>query len=425
MKNIFFITLLLSILFFVIFSLTANVYAQPMADKNPPEGVGHLRGRWDGVAETSSVGKKPFTLLIKNSVPDPKNANTLLLDGCMAQGNANVLAPIAGKAIREPNDRYNLTIWGTAVFLDGLEDFFATPVRLTGLVDILGPDVSNDSISNGQLLISGQSSSWSATHHDRRNPHCPDINIDHSPGLFINGDVYAAVQTDNQPNNFNTILEIITNIASFGAQVEMPGGNVQIIPPYTDIFSPNIDFIENFRYLIYLETPPQPDVPYKFILLNALGNPIAGTQSIDLWSSCTQGPPMNVSASLDPEGILASWLPVSPAPGFDPSANPSHGFYQIELYANTSEIVYGSSNIKTISHLLPLSLVSSWSPAVPDGINFGLPLQNLVDGEYRLEVIAFSQPDEGSLGSGHECQIRSTEERVMIQKIGNDFIILP
>ncbi len=164
-----------------------------------------------------------------------------------------------------------------------------------------------------------------------------------------------------------------------------------------------------------------------FTLLDVQGQPIAGATTSDTWFACTVDAPRNVSTAVDPGvGIVVNWDPVNPAPGFDPGGAPSLGFYQIELGPeNGGDGGYGANAIKGTSHTIPLLGFGGAAPGSPDGFDFGKALEELADGTYGFDVIAFAEAPPSSIGGGLECQIRASGERVRFAKSGDEFTILP
>ena len=137
--------------------------------------------------------------------------------------------------------------------------------------------------------------------------------------------------------------------------------------------------------------------------------------------------PRNVSASVEPgNDSLVNWAPVDPAPGFDPGGSPPLGFYQIELGSEDGgEGGYGANDIHLTSHLIPLISFGGLAPGNPDGTDFGNALEELSDGIYGFDVIAFAEAPLFSSAQGLECQSRASNEHISFEKSGSVFTILP
>jgi hypothetical protein len=214
-------------------------------------------------------------------------------------------------------------------------------------------------------------------------------------------------------------LEGFTNIVSTGMQVILPGGNVVIVPFYTDIFSPGADFVSEFRYLESYEGDAVSGEPYEFTLLDALGNPIAGTTRTDTWTGClTYPPPQDLTAVIPGlyMSIHLSWGTVAMVPGFHPEGD--IGFYQIGIWPSgwDSGTEYGANLIRSAEHLIPWAEGPDWPEGDPDGWDHGNALGELENGEYQLQVEAFSQPDPDNPGHGHECAVWDIAENLFFTK---------
>jgi hypothetical protein len=292
------------------------------------------------------------------------------------------------------------------------------------LAETFGPSVPDDS-ANGGWVTAEAEGTWSANHHDRSRPKCPAIQV--GDGLAFSADVYAGVNINpDGSQGAGTLLESYTNIVSSAIEVELPDGSRQLIPLFTDLFSPQVDFVNEFRFLGNLDGFPETGGAYTFTLLNVQGQPIAGATTSDTWLACTVDAPRNVAAAVEADGILVEWDVVAPASGFDPGGSPSLGFYQIELGPdNGGAGGYGASSIKETSHMIPLAGFGGFAPGSPDGFDFGNALEELTDGTYGFDVIAFAEAPPSSAASGLECQIRASDEHVRFEKSGDEFTILP
>lgn len=225
-----------------------------------------------------------------------------------------------------------------------------------------------------------------------------------------------------QTRNPYTLLEAHTNIVFASVRVDIPGAEPVFIPPYTDVFSPNVDFVNVFRYLGSIAGLPINGGLYTFTALDILGDPVAGVINNDVYVGGNEpNPPANVNATVTNDGILVTWDPVAEIPGsFQPSANPPLGFYQIELgKAEGGEILFGANGIHNTFHLIP-----------NDKANFGAndsgpSLNELGDGIYRFSVISFSVAPSGSTGKGIECQSRDPAESVTFEISNGNISILP
>ena len=405
-------------LFLITFTLIAVIFSAPFTvQAAQTNGVNDLRGLWNGVIKDLYGGAPTFQLQLDRSGPAPNDPLVFLYNGCMALGEGKAFAPISARVMIAGNGKYDLTLLGTAASGGFI-------IKLTGLIKTFGSAVTDDT-AGGVWQTADQQGNWSASHHDRRQVKCPAVTLGN--GLWFSGDTYAGANVDSTGNiGGNTLLESYTNIVSFGMQVVSPDNQIVIVPPFTDVFSPQINFNDNFRYLHVYDGFPIPKGVYKFSLLDVFGQPIPGATAKDVWSGCMQDAPRNVVASVGTNGIQVNWDSVSPVPGFNPQGTPSVGFYQIGLNLdNGGNTEYGAAQMHTASHLIPFAGFGSFAPGNPDGFDFGSGLLDLVDGNYVFEVVAFSEPPAGSGGVGLECQIRAENENVYFEKNGATFTSLP
>jgi hypothetical protein len=260
---------------------------------------------------------------------DPSNReNFYVAAGCLQTAGSNATAPLSMQAIDQGNGHYALTMLGTVVPASQGQPFVVKFIG-TAITDNRG--VNNDEAS-GTVSASFANGNWSATHHDRRRTDCPPVEI---PPLNFWADVRAHHNLLNgNLTEIRTILEGQTDIVSSGMLVKKPDGTTVIVPFYTDIFSPNVNFITQFRYVIPFNQADAHDPivgqPYTFTLLDVLGNPIPGTTKTDVWTACLITPPQNLNATVTSSlDIHLAWDPVPSAPGFNPASG--IGFYQIDV----------------------------------------------------------------------------------------------
>jgi len=377
-----------------------------------PYGVDHLRGRWDGVINGFDGSDQPFVLMLDKYGVDPSSANAFLYNGCMRVGGG-LYAPVSARAVALAYDQFDLTLFGTA---------YGQVIKMTGMVFTNAARVTDDP-ADGVWQTASQAVDWSAFHHDRREPNCPSVNL--GGELWFRGDVYAAVGFGSSGNrNETTILESETNIVSSAVRVGLPGGRTMLIPFFTDLFSPNVDFITSFRFLGTPEGLPSSSGTYTFTLLDVFGQPIAGAVSTDIWLACSQDAPRNVSAEMVDDGMMMTWDPVSPVAGFDPGGATPAGFYQIEIIRSGEGGVFGAGGLRLTSHLIPFAGFGGFAPGSPDGMNFGSSLDELAEGTYITDTVAFSEAVHAG-GFGLECQIRSWDEQVSFEKSGDMITLLP
>lgn len=376
----------------------------------PPNGVDHLRGRWDGVVEGLFDGNQTFILMLDEFHPDPNDSSATLYNGCMAVGTGAAYAPVSARFVSVGGGNYDMTLFGTAG---------GVVIKLVGTASTNDATVTDDPAS-GAWQTAEQTGTWSAYHHDRREPKCPAVQL--GDGLYFFSSVNGVVNINPDESRFEqNILDGSANIVSSGMQVVLPDGSTVVVPFYTDLFSPSVDFISEFRFLEGYSDLPVVGRTYTFTLLDVFGDPIPGTTQTDVWYACTMDAPRNVSAFMDMSGMQVTWDAVAPAAGFDPTNQ--LGFYQIELYPDAGGgFVYGSNGILSATHTIPLATFNGNAPGSPDGYDLGASLSELPDRSYSFDVISFSEGfNPGSVGL--ECQIRHSSERQRFTKEGDAITI--
>ncbi len=397
----------------------------------PPEcasgnGVDDLRGRWEFVV-TEGLGEPlAFDLYINDMAPDPESTTgrDYLATGCMSSPGVEGVAPLALRATDQCVGAFDLSLLSTAVPPPGEGDPFV--IQFLGTVVTNGAGVTDDETS-GLLRTEFTEGAWTGTHHDRRRTHCP-FGDPPLPGLYFGADVYVhhGYRGEGLVSS-NHLLEAYTNIVSLAMQVERPDGSVVVVPFYTDIFSPFVDFVSEFRYLEGYEGDADSGTPYTFTLLDGLGNPIPGTTVTDVWTACqTYPPPRDLTAAMSGDDIDLSWAPVPNAPGFDPDGG--IGFYQLGIWSELGPgTSYGANDIGLLNHLIPWSRHPDWDQGgTPDGFDHGFPLGELDDGLYRLSVSAFSYPDpnEPQAGQGLECAVYDDAENLFFDKSADGIALM-
>jgi hypothetical protein len=206
-------------------------------------------------------------------------------------------------------------------------------------------------------------------------------------------------------------------------KVRAPDGSEFIVEPYTDIFSPQIDFISRFRFGKLLDKDPIPGV-YTFDLLDAAGNVIPGTTRTDTFTECRlTGGPKNLSAAIDGQDIKLSWVGPSIEPGFEPSNG--IGFYDIVAYLEGNGTKYAANLITDTDHYIPWDDFEEGSQGFPSGNDYGLSLSELPNGTYGVIVPAHAVPAPGDLGNGLECNARDINEVLYFEKSDDVITILP
>jgi hypothetical protein len=85
-----------------------------------------------------------------------------------------------------------------------------------------------------------------------------------------------------QERNPCVILDIATNVIMDSVRVDLPGGRSIIIPRYTDVFSPGVDWTILFRFSTCEPGMPVAGGEYDFAGLDVTGKAIPGARNSDI-----------------------------------------------------------------------------------------------------------------------------------------------
>ena len=195
-------------------------------------------------------------------------------------------------------------------------------------------------------------------------------------------------------------------------RVDLPDGRSIIIPRYTDVFSPGVDWTTLFRFSTCEPGMPIAGGEYIFTGLDVAGEPIPGARNTDIWVGVEPpDPPTNVGADLTKDGILVSWDETPIIPGsFEPAAEPQLGSYQLWINrVETGESVYGANYIFASPHLVPQDKAN-----FIEGKDWGLSLSEMEDGTYSLGACVLSMAPAGSLGKGLEYNSSDIDQRIIL-----------
>jgi hypothetical protein len=216
-------------------------------------------------------------------------------------------------------------------------------------------------------------------------------------------------------------LGIMTNIVIDNVRVNLPDGRSVVIPRYTDVFSPGVEWTTLFRFLTCEPGMPIAGGEYIFTGLDVAGEPIPGARNTDIWVGVEPpDPPTNVRAEVIEDGILVSWDQSPIVPGsFEPTAEPRLGFYQLWINrVETGETIYGANLISASSHLVPQDKAN-----FIEGKDWGLSLSEMEDGAYSLGACVHSMAPAGSLGKGFEYNSSDIDQRITFTIEDGEIII--
>ena len=393
---------LLLVLCLVMLGGTAATRAGPI---EPPVGVDTFRGAWGG-----SVASGPHTaqlnFYLNEVMPDPAAAGDptrFVATGCLSvsahQPNRRAkapTAPLSARLVLLGGGEVRMTLLSTLFF--GGEGLI---IRLVGTADMGGASVADDRVEEGVFETAQFEGTWEAQHLDRRCVRCDGVDPD-DPVILYEADVYG----HSNDSYFGSILELRrTNLAAASIRVTLPGGAEVELPPYTDVFSPDVDFVSLFRFIGLVDGLPVAGGTYTFTALDILGEPIPGVVTTDVYVGEYQiPPPTNVQLADDPGGILVTWNQTTVLPGaFDPGSGV--GFNQITLLQRQNgdwHDVYGEAEINGNVTLIPNHVLQ----ALLDEHGPGL--------EYRVMVSSFSVAPNDSAGYGLEFNATQSDSPTFI-----------
>lgn len=377
-------------------------------------GVDALRGRWDiTLTNVPEAGAVPgFKLFVNDLAPKPGVPDTYVAAGCFETPGWDFIAPASLEATAITPEMWRVSFYTTVMSPDG----WAEVQRFDATVLTYGSGVQDDGVIDAIVSIAPEMS-WEARHHDRRRTHCPPANI--NPGLWFNVDVYTHDSYYEEfAYNTSMLLEGFSNIVASGMLVIAPDGTEYVIPMYTDLFSPQVDFINEFRFLLGLDQTPIVGEPYTFFLLDALGNRIAGTEQTDVWLTCHKPVPKNLALTVeDDNSLILTWDAVDPPPDF----------YQFNIWPwdETGSGEYGTTNIHIPEHLIPWASFGGGQEGSPDGWDYGNSLEELTEGQYHLVLQSFNAAPEGGPEQRLTCASYNNFDMPILERTATGIVVLP
>lgn len=380
--------LLISITFIMVLVGTSTSFAIS------PNGVDLIRGAWGGTIKDLFDQEFQLNLYFNEFGPDPYNPDNPSI--AVTSGGISIVEP--GK-IKRPkveigpmmaryedigDGEFDVTIYGTAVV-----DETTFVIKLEGIIKTFGSGVTDD-VANGDWETEFGDGTWSCAHLDRRRVKIPEP----PSGFYFGVDVYSHRSDDAAGTHLETLLEVRTNVVAANVRVDIPGNGSVILDPYTDIFSPDVDFVTRFRFLSEVSGRPVVGNPHIFTALDIAGQPIEGVTSSDTYIGQYElDPPTNVVLSKLTEGLKASWYQDEYYEGAFDLTN-GIGFNQIDVCTDLTRVaVYGKNGILSNEFTIPTE-----------------DLATLGSGTYELRVASFSVAPEGSAGRGLECNSADSRE---------------
>ncbi len=380
-------------------------------------GVDLFRGCWAGKMVLPDSTERQINFYLNAAAPESGIPNALQASGYFSHdpvdGQKRAKAPhlpMMARILEHADHSFEIVMLATFTIPPEFGSF-TTIVKFIGQGSLGNSGVTDDKIAGTWYLTladgNAVSSRWSAVHLDRRNIEAPTVNLD-DPTLYFGGDVYANLEGSLANRGEGTIIGAFGNIVMASVRVTAPDGSYVVLPQYTDIFSPSVDWTTLFRFTTWRQGLPVAGGRYVFQALDVAGNPIPGVEASDVWVGVPPpNPPSGVLGSATDTGILVTWDEVPTVPGsFEPAVG--LGFYQLEL-SGPSGMVFGANGIGSSPHLIP----SAHGDFVP-GQDWGLALSELANGTYTLRTCVHSVAPAGSAGHGFEYNNADPGEQIVL-----------
>ena len=390
---------------------------------------GDLYGVWQVSGAFLEPGTETqLSLHIVVLEPDPDRPDTYLGTGCLQTEASGGQAPLSLQAQFDPESgSYALNVLSTLI--DPGLDGGAAVVRLVGTAELGSASIRNDRLSGNAYTTAGEVA-WRGEHTTRDIVLCP-------PGLdralsFL-GEFGLHRDLAYIPAFDVTNFHGETNIASSQMRAEAPDGTAYLAEYHTDIFSPEVNFIDQFRFDTHVEGSPVTGQSYQFTLLNVLGNTVFGVEDQDAFRRCEQGAATNLSAVVHQTAdgarvdyVELSWEAPEIIPGyFDPGNG--NGFFQLVLEGASwgeTGMLYGSESIQATHHI-PWNSFEPSAAGFPDGHDYGVSLSDLEDGQYIIAVGVFSSYDPPAGESGFDCRVQDSRHAILLTRQGDQITVQP
>ncbi|MBI4730664.1 MAG: carboxypeptidase regulatory-like domain-containing protein [Chloroflexi bacterium] len=381
-------------------------------DSEPSSG---LLGTWTFTGDFLEPDvEADLVLQINEFAPAPDAENTYLGVGCMQTETSGGWAPLSLQAVFDPLAKtYALNILSTLVApeLEG----GAAVIRFVG-------DSTTGSAS-GVAYLFGDEIAWSGKHTSQKVVECPAWDA----ALRFQGEVGNERDLAYIPPRDITGFGSENLIVSSQMQVETPDGQVILVPWETDIFTPDVNFIDSFRYHGGFEGTPILSQSYRFTLLDLLGEPIPGLEAFDRYLHCDHGAAVNLRAVYDPEAALElTWdAPALVPRRFEPLNG--HGFYQLTLEHHPWQeagFLYGTESLLT-THNIPWDSFIPGSQGSPDGADYGVSLSELEDGTYIIQLATYNYHEPEAGESGFDCRVTDSRQALIFTKQGSQITFQP
>ena len=384
------------------------------------QALSDLSGEWEVEWMVDGTVQPPLHLNINEMQEIPDKPGKFYAVGCMRSSDQESYLPLSLEAIPgSDSGKYDVKLYST-IYLAGEMPRVAL---LTGEIETKDRGIKDDQ-AGGVFKTETSTGEWSGTHLDSRISECALGGF----AEFVQADVRLLKSVSiNDPVN-HLVFELYTAIVSSSLQIEQPDGSVRVVHHYTDIFSPGVDFVGNFRYIGGFENEtPVVGEPYHFVLLDLFGDAIPGTESRDVFWRCTQDAPRSLRAmGTFGSDIELSWDPVPVVPGeFEPEIQEArfHAPYQINIHRVGDDPVniYGALTTSPV-HIIPWGPFEPSSAGSPDGIDFGQPLSEFEPGLYEIVLDSWNMPIEDQGGHFQDCSVNALSEALYMEIVDGEII---
>ena len=340
--------------------------------------------------------------------------------GCMGGRDDRLMAPAAVSVTRRESGTFDIAVTAT-LELDADGEGMSV-VQFAGTIDLHGLGIEDDTAGGPDSLVrlpGREPAAWTAAHASLEREKCPPVDPEGS-GLYATYNLAAHFDVSDGTQLESTSLGTETNIVSTGVLITLPGSGTLLLEPDTDIFTPWVDFIDMFRFHSDLEGRPVAGEPYRFVLVDVFGEPIEGSEGVDIWERCDLQPPTGLTLeALDDGSLRVSWVPSPDVFGFDPQAG--IGIYQLLVLSPAGEMLLGAETDET-EHVLPWEDFGGEAPGVPSGISYGSGLEHLEDGTYLIGVGAHAN-DEDRRYASTACRVENHDEGIFFTKDGEGITV--
>jgi hypothetical protein len=417
---------IIAILMICVISCVSNPVEPDDPLQNPVEPNDPLNdfiGSWIITGEFLKSGVEKNLLVQINEIKsDTEIENNYQMSGCMQSEDLGNWAPLSMQGLfDEEANNYEINLLSTLLLPE--EDTKSVIIHFVGNSKLFSPG-KDDDLAEGISYSGIGEIEWHGVHINSDVLDCPQV-IDEI--LHFQGEVGNSRDLAFSPPQDVTNFFAETNIVSYQIQVELPDGQLFLVPYHTDIFSPTINFIDSFRFAGHLEGAPLVNKRYRFKLLDITGEPIPGAESFDTYIFCDHGAATNTRMVFEQKNFLeVIWDSPELIPDrFDPENG--NGVFQIilEKYPiNEGGLLYGAE-MYTPSHKIPWNPFEAGVKGLPEGFDYGVSLSELEDGMFSISVTSsnYYEPAEGEVG--FDCGVRDSSQNLIFEKLGSTIIQHP